>query len=182
MSFAPTGAAVPVAGEPSREATVQTCAEVGFEPLAKLLAGYGLELCQAGDGEEIPGSYWGPPEAGLVGCRVWVRGDTPVHSMLHEACHALCMDPDRRARLDTEAGGDDLEESGVCYLQVVLADTIPGVGRRRLMADMDAWGYSFRLGSTRAWFEDDADDARRWLIEHGLLGATGGITGRWRES
>jgi hypothetical protein len=31
------------------------------------------------------------------------------------------------------------------------------------MADMDAWGYSFRLGSTRAWFEADAEDAREFL-------------------
>jgi hypothetical protein len=45
----------------------------------------------------------------------------------------------------------------------VLADQLPGVGRDRLMADMDAWGYSFRLGSTRAWFEHDAGDAREFL-------------------
>jgi hypothetical protein len=50
-----------------------------------------------------------------------------------------------------------------------LADAIPGVGRERLMADMDAWGYSFRLGSTKAWFERDAEDARNWLLQHGLL-------------
>jgi hypothetical protein len=37
------------------------------------------------------------------------------------------------------------------------------------MADMDAWGYSFRLGSTRAWFEGDAEDAREWLEQRGLL-------------
>ena len=37
------------------------------------------------------------------------------------------------------------------------------------MADMDAWGYSFRLGSTRAWFERDAEDARAWLAERRLL-------------
>ena len=37
------------------------------------------------------------------------------------------------------------------------------------MHDMDAWGYTFRLGSTRAWFEQDADDARQWLAERGLL-------------
>jgi hypothetical protein len=36
------------------------------------------------------------------------------------------------------------------------------------MADMDAWGYSFRLGSTRAWFEHDADDARVFLQARGL--------------
>jgi hypothetical protein len=55
----------------------------------------------------------------------------------------------------------------------VLADELPGVGRRRLMTDMDAWGYSFRLGSTRAWFEQDATNARRWLIARGLLDEEG---------
>ena len=46
----------------------------------------------------------------------------------------------------------------MCYLQVLLAGELPGVGRARLIDDMDAWGYSFRLGSTRAWFEADADE------------------------
>ena len=41
----------------------------------------------------------------------------------------------------------------MCYLQILLADALHGVGRERLMQDMDEWGYSFRLGSTRAWFE-----------------------------
>ena len=31
------------------------------------------------------------------------------------------------------------------------------------MADMDAWGYTFRLGSAHAWFEHDAEDAREFL-------------------
>jgi len=35
-----------------------------------------------------------------------------------------------------------------------------------LFADMDAWGYHFRLGSTRAWFEGDSDDAHDWLQRH----------------
>jgi len=34
---------------------------------------------------------------------------------------------------------------------------------------MDAWGYSFRLGSTRTWFEGDAADARQWLRDHGVI-------------
>jgi hypothetical protein len=34
---------------------------------------------------------------------------------------------------------------------------------------MDAWGYSFRLGSARAWFEQDAEDARAFLEARGLL-------------
>jgi hypothetical protein len=79
------------------------------------------------------------------------------------------MDEARRAELITDAGGEDDEESAVCYLQVVLADEIPGVGAARLMADMDRWGYSFRLGSTRAWLEGDAEDARAWLRREGLL-------------
>ena len=31
------------------------------------------------------------------------------------------------------------------------------------MADMDTWGYSFRLGDTRSWFERDAEDAMKAL-------------------
>jgi hypothetical protein len=86
------------------------------------------------------------------------------------------MDGRRRDCLDCDAGGDDLEESAVCYLQVLLADYIEGVGRDRLMADMDAWGYSFRLGRTRDWFERDAEDARDFLANHGLIDAHGAPT------
>jgi hypothetical protein len=100
-----------------------------------------------------------------------------VHSVLHEAAHFICMTPQRRARLDRDAGGDDLEESAVCYLQVLLAQQLPGVGRTRLFSDMDGWGYSFRLGSTRAWFEEDARDARAWLERRGVIGARGELTG-----
>ena len=99
----------------------------------------------------------------------FARRDTPLHSVLHEACHTICMSADRRAELDRDAGGDDLEEAAVCYLQVLLADEIPGVGRERLMRDMDAWGYSFRRGSAARWFAEDADDARNWLIDMALI-------------
>ena len=79
------------------------------------------------------------------------------------------MTADRRSGLDRDAGGDDLEESAVCYLQIVLADLLEGVGQQRLMRDMDTWGYSFRLGNTREWFERDAEDAAEFLKNHGLL-------------
>ena len=121
------------------------------------------------DDAPIPGSYWGEPEAGIIGSTVHVRGDTPVHSMLHEACHLLVLPPERRAAVHTDATDSVAEEDATCYLQIVLADALPGVGRARLMADMDAWGYTYRLGSTRAWFEQDAEDARHWLLERGLL-------------
>ncbi len=55
------------------------------------------------------------------------------------------------------------------------------VGRERLFADMDAWGYSFRLGSTRAWFEQDAADARQWLAAHGITDPAGVPSGQLRE-
>ena len=41
--------------------------------------------------------------------------------------------------------------------------------RDRMFADMDTWGYSFRLGSTRAWFEGDAEDAMAWLVKLQLI-------------
>ncbi len=137
--------------------------------LATLLARYELQIERVADGAPIPGSFWGEPEAGVIGSRVYVRGDTPVHSLLHEACHLIVLPPERRARVHTDASDSVLEEDATCYLQIVLADALPGVGSARLMADMDAWGYSFRLGSASAWFEHDAEDARAWLRERGLL-------------
>jgi hypothetical protein len=120
---------------------------------------------------EIPGSYWGPPEAGLIRHTLHVRPDTPLTSLLHEACHYLCMEMARRVLLDTDAGGDVLEECAVCYLSVLVADLVPGYSRARMLSDMDAWGYSFRLGSAAAWFEHDAEDARTWLVKQGWLPA-----------
>jgi hypothetical protein len=148
--------------------------------LAMLLSRYGLVLTLVAPEEVIPGSYWGESEAGLKGERLYARLDTPVHSVLHEASHYICMTPERRAGLDRDAGGDDPEESAVCYLQVLLADELPGVGRERLSTDMDDWGYSFRLGSTRAWFAADAEDARVWLLEHGVIDAGSRLTGQLR--
>ena len=110
-----------------------------------------------------------------------MRSDTPLHSILHEACHFICMDDQRRAQLHTDAGGTVGEENAVCYLQGLLADQLPGYDRSRLFADMDAWGYSFRLGSARAWFERDADDARCWLLDHGIIDNTQRPTGVLRR-
>jgi hypothetical protein len=149
--------------------------------LRRLLAGYRLTLEVVGPGAAIAGSFWGDEEAGLVGDRLLARDDTPVHSILHETCHYLCMDGGRRARLHTDAGGDHAEENAVCYLQVLLADRLPGMGRDRMFADMDVWGYSFRLGSARRWFEEDAADALAWLQAHGILDGAGAVTGRLRE-
>lgn len=148
--------------------------------LAMLLARYGLDLVLMAPDEVIPGSYWGESEAGLQGHRLFARLDTPVHSVLHEASHYVCMTPERRVGLDRDAGGDDLEESAVCYLQVLLAEQLAGVGRARLCADMDAWGYSFRLGSTRAWLEGDSADARLWLTDCGVIDSAGKPTGLLR--
>ncbi len=155
------------------ERPVLSCAELPPGTLESLLAHYGLALQWCGSGQAIPGTYWGEPEAGLIGAALHVRPDTPVHSALHEAGHFICMDGARRAQLHTDAGGTLLEECGVCYLQMLLADRLPGVGRGRIQADMDAWGYTFRLGSAAAWFESDADDARAFLAQRGLVDGAG---------
>lgn len=143
--------------------------DVGFALCAALLTRHGLQLEQVAEGMPIPGSYWGECEAGLIGSSVYARADTPVHSLLHEACHLIVMPVERRALVHTDATDSVAEEDATCYLQIVLADELPGVGRDRLLQDMDAWGYTFRLGSARAWFERDADDARAFLAERGLL-------------
>ena len=148
---------------------VLSVAEVSADALQAVLGRFQLTLELQGNDEEIRGSFWGESEAGLIATTVFVRNDTPVHSLLHETCHVICMTSKRRAGLDRDAGGGDLEEAAVCYLQVLLADHIEGRGRELRRQDMDSWGYSFRLGCTRRWFEEDAKDARAWLIGQGLL-------------
>ena len=155
--------------------------DIPLDAFRTLLSDYGMQLEVLPDGAAIPGSYWGESEAGLVGDALLVRRDTPVHSALHEACHFICMDDARRRDLHTDAGGTDQEENGVCYLQILLADRVPGMGRATMFRDMDDWGYSFRLGSASAWFESDAEDARAWLLEHGLIDARDRPTGRVRR-
>ncbi|AWV07806.1 hypothetical protein [Marilutibacter maris] len=145
-----------------------TLADIAFDAVADLLAGYGLRLERVADGAAIPGSYWGDCEAGLIGSTVYARGDTPVHSLLHEAAHLIVLPPERRAAVHTDATDSIEEEDAVCVLQALLGDALPGVGRARVLADMDAWGYTFRLGSARAYFEHDADNAWQWLQARGL--------------
>ncbi|HTT07076.1 MAG TPA: hypothetical protein VMF64_17495 [Steroidobacteraceae bacterium] len=155
-------------------------ATVDAAAVTRLLGRYGLSMQVLADTASIPGSYWGESEAGLQGDRLFARPDTPLHSILHEAAHYICMSSQRRARLDRDAGGDDAEESAVCYLQVLMAGTLPGVSRATLFADMDEWGYSFRLGSSAAWFAQDAEDAQAWLLRAGIVDGCGALTGRCR--
>jgi hypothetical protein len=138
-----------------------------------LLAEYGVEVVNVPAEAAIPGSFWGDDEAGLIENRLYARSDTPLHSILHESCHYICMDEARRLGLHTDAGGDYDEENAVCYLQILLAEKIAGYGAAACMRDMDRWGYSFRLGSARAWFEGDAEDARAELAARGIDPATG---------
>ena len=142
---------------------------IDIESVRRLLDAKGLSLVRVGDDAAIPGSYWGEPEAGVVANTVYVRDDTPVHSLLHEACHLIVAPAERRARIHTDASDSQAEEDATCYLQIVLAAQLPGVGSARVCADMDRWGYTFRLGSAQAWFERDAEDARAWLVQRGLL-------------
>lgn len=141
-----------------------------------LLGRYGLALTRVAADAVIPGSFWGEREAGLIGAQLFARADTPLHSLLHEGAHYVCMSAARRACLHTNAGGDDAEENAVCYLQLLLADVLPQVGRQRMCRDMDEWGYTFRLGSAAAWFSEDAEDARLWLIRHHLIDSENRVT------
>lgn len=146
--------------------------DVNTNDVTRLLQRFGLHLELLPDATEIRGSYWGESEAGLIGDRLFARSDTPLHSILHEACHWITCTPERRARVHTDAADSEIEETATCWLQIVLADEIPGFGRARALVDMDAWGYSFRLGSAQAWFEADAEDAVTWLLEQQLITPT----------
>lgn len=155
--------------------SVLLCGDIDLSHLRSLLQRYHIKITLVDEADHIPGSFWQPPEAGLIGDILYIRNDTPVHSALHESCHYICMDSERRENLDTNAGGDYQEENGVCYLQILLSDYIPEMKQQRMFSDMDAWGYSFRLGSAKAWFNKDAEDAFDWLRTNDIINSN--ITG-----
>jgi hypothetical protein len=158
-----------------------TRVEPHLAAVTQLLSRYRLEAVAVAHGDAIPGSYWGDSEAGLLGNRIYFRPDTPLHSVLHEACHFICMDDARRTQLERDAGGDYDEENAVCYLQILLANELDGTDCGQMCRDMDAWGYTFRLGSAQAWFEQDAADARGWLLAHRIIDEGGRPTGTRRS-
>ena len=143
--------------------------DTGIEAVSSVFRPFGLQLEKVNEQVDIPGSHWGDEEAGLIANTLYVRSDTPIHSALHEGCHWLLMDKQRRAKLHTNAGGTMMEENAVCYLQIILASRVPGMNKQRMFSDMDEWGYSFRLGAARLWFEKDAEDARLFLESHPLV-------------
>ena len=181
MRFAALTTSYAEAAAPVVEADVLRLRDIDASTVAALLSRFGLKLEILADGTEIPGSYWGECEAGLIGDRLYARPDTPLHSILHEGCHWITCTPERRARVHTDAADTEEEEGATCWLQIVLADAVPGFGRERALIDMDAWGYSFRLGSAKAWFEQDGEDARDWLIDHRLIDASGSCTWQVRD-
>ena len=160
-----------------------SCSEIqSLDPscVRELLSAYGLELITVSPGAGIPASYWGEPEAGLAATCLFARPDTPTHSLLHETAHFVCMSGDRRANLWRDAGGSVEEENAVCFLQVLLADYLPGLGRDRVLEDMDEWGYTFRQGTAAAWFSGDGRSARDWLLSKDVIDAQNKPTWRLR--
>jgi hypothetical protein len=154
--------------------------EIAADAITALARRYSIDVVFLEDCASIDDSFWGAPEAGSSHAGLRLRPDTPVHSLLHELCHIVCMTPARRQSFERDAGGSDAEECGVCYLQVLLSDELPGFDGARCLADMDAWGYSFREGSAAAWFAGDGREAREWLREHALIDGDGAPTWKLR--
>jgi hypothetical protein len=148
---------------------VKRLRDIAVEDAVQLLQRFGLSFCLVANGKEIPGSYWGEDEAGLIGSCLYARLDTPLHSILHEACHWITCSAAKRVSLHTDAADTQEEENATCYLQIILASYLTGFSQHQALCDMDTWGYSFRLGSASAWFVGDALAEQRWLVEHGLL-------------
>ena len=158
-----------------------TVADLPPNALQNLLKTYSIIVEVVPNSTPIPGSFWGDSEAGIIKNILYIRPETPAHSALHEACHYICLDSERRNALDTDAGGDYDEENAVCYLQILLGAKLPGCSADTLMNNMDTWGYTFRLGSALAWFNEDAEDAQNWLLNENLIDQNNLPTGRLRQ-
>lgn len=158
-------------GAKTPDERVQRISALPPQALAKLLACFGLHVSWVAESQPIPGSFWGEPEAGVIADTVYVRPDTPVHSALHEACHLITAGENRRPSIHTDASDCQFEEDATCYLQIMLAQALPNSGAEQVAEDMDLWGYSFRLGSAKAWFQQDAAEARQWLVERDIITA-----------
>ena len=154
--------------------------DLNEESIKQLLSNYGIYVHCLNFDKDIPYSFWGAPEAGRLGEQLYLRGDTPIHSILHESAHYVCMPEIQRNDAEIDAKGSAIEENATCYLQILLADHIDHYSREQLMNDMDAWGYSFRLGSAYEWFTKDATEVKDWLVSHNLITANSKITWQLR--
>src|SRR3546814_11917807 len=96
------GKGAPLEGKGAGQGEVLRLRDIAFADAADLLARYDLHLEHVPDDAPITGRYWGESEAGLIGSNVHARSDTPVTSLLHEACHLIGMSPERRAAHHTD--------------------------------------------------------------------------------
>jgi len=76
--------------------SVYQISDFSISEIISLLEKYHLKIKVLSPEQAICGSYWGDSEAGLIENTLYVRKDTPIHSLLHEACHYICMDETRR--------------------------------------------------------------------------------------
>jgi|TARA_B110000977_G_scaffold78491_1_gene105621 hypothetical protein len=137
--------------------------------LKPILTAYSMRIVEVTDNQTIPYSFWGDREAGRLGNTLYARADTPLHSLLHELCHYICMPASERNKDLVDAAGSASEENACCFFQIILSAFIDNYNQSRLFEDMDSWGYSFRLGSAIRWYTEDAEDTREWLIEKNIL-------------
>ena len=88
---------------------VMTLQQLGLTGPAVLLRNYGMECRQVEDAETIPGSFWGEPEAGLVGNRAWY-GPEPAWW-----ADRFGIEADLAEALVCAAARETFEESGVLF-------------------------------------------------------------------
>lgn len=157
-------------------------ADVPISTLEAFIGRYNLKLEVVPPQFAIPFSFWGSPEAGRKLNVLYARSDTPIHSLLHESAHYVCMTESRRNSPAIHAYGTTLEESACCYLQLLWSKHLPPFTIEQHLLDMDHWGYSFRLGSADAWYHQDAEDAQQWLLEHDIIDRENNPTWKPRQN
>ena len=154
--------------------------KIDTDSLRTVLSFYGIELVEVGKHLSIPYSIWETSEAGRRKNKLYVLGDTPIHSILHETGHFVCMSKKQRCSDTIDAKGSFEEENATCYLQILLSDHVDGFNRKLHLINMDEWGYAFRLGSAAKWCCQDAEDAKSWLQSRQIIDRNECVTWKLR--
>jgi len=129
---------------------------------------YGLSLHLVAPDEVIPARI-GASARRADGIQIFARLDTAGAFGAARGRPFYLHDAGTARRLGYRCRRRSCGRECVCYLQIILAQSLPNVGRERMCRDMDEWAIRSGWEAPRSGSIQDAEDARDWLMRHGVL-------------